>query len=419
MAGRRRASPPSGVESGPVRVEQIGADGDGIAVGPEGRTLFLANTLRGELVQPGALTKRGDGFAADAVILEASADRVEPPCPHFGPCGGCTLQHWRDESYAQWKLARASAFGVQAASLARTPSGARRRMDFAIRREGGAIRVGLHRRRSAEIVDIRACPVLHPALFGLLQALRPVLARLDGLRKQGEARVNLLDSGPDLLLHTDAPLSARDRIGLAALAQAQGMPRVTWSDGTGKEPAAVLRPATTAFSGVVTEIPPGAFLQASREGEAAIVAAVLRALPEKIGGEIVELFAGCGTLTHALSGRGRVVAYEGDADAVAALRRAGNQRVTAVQRDLARQPLMAAELKRAAVIVLDPPYGGAPLLMPALAGCAVPIVYVSCNPMALARDGRALVRHRARTVEAIDQFLWSTQTETVTAFLPF
>jgi len=375
---------------------QIGADGDGIAVGPEGWTLFLANTLPGELVQPGALTKRGDGFAADAVILEASADRVAPPCPHFGPCGGCTLQHWRDESYAQWKLARASAFGVGAPGLARTPSGARRRMDFAIRREGGAIRVGLHRRRSAEIVDIRACPVLHPALFGLLQALRPVLARLDGLRKQGEARVNLLDSGPDLLLHTDAPLSARDRIGLAALAQAQGMPRVTWSDGTGKEPAAVLRPATTAF-----------------------VAAVLRALPEKIGGEIVELFAGCGTLTHALSGRGRVVAYEGDADAVAALRRAGNQRVKAVQRDLARQPLMAAELKRAAVIVLDPPYAGAPLLMPALAGCAVPIVYVSCNPMALARDGRALVRHRARTVEAIDQFLWSTQTETVTAFLPF
>lgn len=423
MAAPRRVSPPSaGETSGPVRVERIGADGDGIAAGPGGKPLFLANTLPGELVQPGKLTRRGEGFAATAEILEASPDRVVPPCPHFGPCGGCTLQHWRDEAYAGWKSSR-SAHAVAAAppALARTPPGARCRMDLGILRAAGMVRIGLHRRRSAEIVDMHACPILHPALFRVVQALRPVLERLDGLRRQGEASINLLDSGPDLLLRTDAQLSAADRAALADLAQCQSMPRVSWArlGESGAEPAATLRPAVTTFSGWTTQVPPGAFLQASREGEEAIVDAVLRALPARLKGGMVELFAGCGSLTHALSTRGRVTAYDSDPAAVASLRRAGNPRVRAVMRDLGRQPLSAAELKGAAAIVLDPPYAGAAPQMPALAATGVPIVYVSCNPGALARDARALSAsgYRVATLAAIDQFLWSAHVETVVGFV--
>ncbi|HEY0526291.1 MAG TPA: class I SAM-dependent RNA methyltransferase, partial [Stellaceae bacterium] len=106
MAGHRRASTPSAPELGrlaPVRIDRIGADGDGIAPGPGGKPLYLPNTLPGELVQPGPAVRRGEGFAAEAEILEPSPDRITPPCPHFGPCGGCTLQHWRDEAYAAWK----------------------------------------------------------------------------------------------------------------------------------------------------------------------------------------------------------------------------------------------------------------------------------------------------------------------------
>lgn len=384
----------------------MGADGDGVAALPNGAALFLPDTLPGELVQPGPLARRGEGWTADATILEASADRIVPPCPHFGPCGGCTLQHWRDGSYAVWKagqvtdaLRRMGAASVPTPDLARTPSAARRRMDLAIRRDGPAVRIGLHRRRSRDIVDMHACPVLHPALFALIQALRPVLQRLTGLRRDGSAVVNLLDSGPDLLLRTDGELTSGDRTLLTALANAHGLPRISWAPGLARgsqgqpEPACLLRPPTTAFSGVETVIPPGAFLQASREGEAVIVAAVLAALPPlPAKTRILELFAGCGSITHALAQRGRVQAYEGDLAAYAALRRAANPRVLAVQRDLARQPLQAAELKGAGAVVLDPPHGGALAQMPALATSGAPIVYVSCNPAALARDGRLLLQ---------------------------
>ncbi len=394
---------------------------------PDGALLYLANTLPGELVQPGPLTRRGDGYAAPAEVLEASPDRVAPPCPHFGPCGGCTLQHWRDEAYADWKIGLAAgALRLPPPDhLARTPPGARRRMELAIRREGPAVLLGLHRRRSQDIEDMRACPVLHPVLFALVQALRPVLRRLTGLRREGSAVVNLLDSGPDLLLRTDAALSAGDRVLLAGLAQQHGLPRVSWAMGTRRghglpETACQFRPATTAFQGVEAPIPPGAFLQASREGERAIVGAVLAALPDPLPARarIVELFAGCGSITHALSERGRVQAFEGDLAAVDALRRAGNPRVSVVQRDLARQPLQAADLRGAAAIVLDPPYGGAAPQMAAIAASGAAVVYVSCNPGALARDAEVLAGagYQATTLSVIDQFLWSAGVECVVGF---
>ncbi|MDT7952502.1 MAG: class I SAM-dependent RNA methyltransferase [Acetobacteraceae bacterium] len=422
MAGRRRASPPSAAElSGPVRVDWIGADGDGVAAGPGGSALFLACTLPGECVQPGPAIKRGEGFAAAASILEPSPDRVTPPCPHFGPCGGCTLQHWADAPYAAWKAGRAAAaIGLGTLPLARTPPGTRRRMDLGIRRTATAIEIGLHRRRSSDVVDMRACPILHPVLFTLVQALRPVLLRLDGLRRTGEASVNLVDNGPDLLLRTDAPLTARDRSSLAEFARANGVPRISTAriGSVDTEPAAVISRPMLTFSGHAAAIPTGTFLQASQEGERAIVAAVLRMLPEKVKGPIVELYAGSGSLTHAISTRGRVVAYEGDPAAVAAVRSAGNGRVTASVRDLARQPLTAAELEGAGAVVLDPPYNGAVAQMPALAASGVPIVYVSCNPGALTRDSRILLGSGYRVIgaEAVDQFLWSSQVETIVLF---
>lgn len=414
-----------------VQIERMGADGDGVTPLPDGTSLYAPNTLPGEWVQPGDLTRRGDGWTAAATIIEPAPDRAVPPCPHFGLCGGCTVQHWRDSSYGDWKaglvgetVQRLGWDGGDPA-IARTPPAARRRMDLAIRRDGPRILLGLHQRRSPAIVDMQACPVLHPVLFALVQALRPVLLRLTGLRRDGSAVINLLDSGPDLLLRTDGVLSAGDRTLLTTLATQHGMPRVSWAQGLQRgslgatEPACLLRPATTTLAGIETRVPPGAFLQASAEGEAAIIAAVLAALPP-LGakGRVIELFAGVGSLTHAIARVARVQAYEGDAEAYAALRGARNPRVDVSMRDLARQPLVAKELAGAGAIVLDPPHGGALMQMPALAASGVPIVYVSCNPAALLRDGRVLTSagYRVHSVAAIDQFLWSARVESVVGF---
>ena len=408
----------------------MGSDGDGVAILPDGGLAYLPLTLPGERVFASALVKRGDGWTGEARLLHASPERQNAPCPHFGACGGCTLQHWQDAPYAAWKsaqlagaLSRAGFADVTLAPLARTPPGGRRRMDLALLRDNAGVHVGLHRRRDRTVVDIETCLVLEPGLVALIGALRRVLPGVAGLRRAGSAVVNRLDSGLDVLLRTDGPLVATDRTKLTALAREAGLCRVSWAlNDEPPEPAAQLAPPQVNLAGVTVAPPPGAFLQASASAEAAITAAVLAGLPDKFVGKarIVELFAGCGTLTFALAERARVVAYEGDRGAHESLRRViAGRRIEAIQRDLARQPLTAKELAGATAIVLDPPFTGALAQMPGLAASgAARIIYVSCNPGALARDAKALHQAGYGVVSAtpVDQFLWSAQVESVVVF---
>ena len=344
------------------------------------------------------------------------------------------MQHWQDGDYAAWKAGQVEAALARAglpatiAPPSRTPPRARRRMDIAFRREGSnTILAGLHAARSASVVDLAECHVLHPALFALLQPLRALLPTLAGFRRDGSAVVNLLDSGPDLLLRLDAPITAGDRTRLAAFAAAHGIPRIACAAGCAEpETACQLRPATTGIAGVAVAPPPGAFLQASREGEQAIVDAVLAGLPDPLPGRawIAELFAGCGTLTFPLAARARVAAFEGDPAAVAALRAAANGaglagRVTATARDLARRPLLAPDLAGCSAVVLDPPHAGAAAQVGELTRAGVRrVIYVSCNPAALGRDAAALrgAGYRLLAASAIDQFLWSARIESVSVF---
>ena len=241
---------------------------------------------------------------------------------------------------------------------------------------------------------------------------------------------NLLDSGPDLLLRTDGVLTAADRVRLAAFATEHGVPRIGWARGTGApETACQLRPAVTRLGGVSVAPPPGAFLQASREAEAAIVSAVLGGLPEPLprGARVAELYAGCGTLTFALAARVRVVAFEGDPAATAALAAAANGaglagRIAVQCRDLVRQPPQAAELAGCAAVVLDPPHAAAPpAVMQAIAASGVArVIYVSCNPTTLGRDAAALraAGYALLSAVPVDQFLWSARLESVAVFGP-
>jgi 23S rRNA (uracil1939-C5)-methyltransferase len=417
-----------------VRVGRVGADGDGVGALADGAAVYLPFTLPGELVRPGALARRGEGWFGSAEVVEASVQRVAPACGHFGVCGGCALQHWAMADYLAWKsgllgaaLRRAGFDDVALAPMVATPVGARRRIELALRRNAAVIAIGLHQGRGAEVVDMRECVVLHPVLFGLIAPLRAVLRGLSALRREGSAVVNLLDSGPDLLLRLDGDLNALDRTRLAAFAAAHGLPRVSWSRrDKPSETACLLRPPVVAFAGTAVTPPPGAFLQASRDGEAAILAAVLAGLPEKLAprARVAELYAGCGTLSFALAGRARVAAFEGDAAAAAALVAAVNAarlagRITVQCRDLARQPLSAKEFSTYAAVVLDPPHGGAAAQIGQIAAAKVArVIYVSCNPAALARDAAVLraAGYRLLSATPVDQFLWSARLESVVVF---
>lgn len=421
--GRRDAPPPQAARE--VSISRIGPLGDGVAEGP----FYVPDTLPGERVRVRPTSRER---AALVEVLSPSPDRVAPPCPHAARCGGCTLQHWADAPYASWKrallsdaLARAGFEDAPVADLVRGAPGTRRRADLALRRTQRGVVLGLHARGSAEVVDLSTCLVLAPALVALFDPLRVVLSTLSCLKREGSAVLNLLDTGPDLLLRTDAPPTPQDRAALAAFARAERMPRIAWAPGDGApEIVAQLGAARIGFAGVAVSPPPGAFLQATADGEAAIRDAVLAGLPGRVPGRrrLVELFAGCGTLTLALARHAPVLAFEGAADAVAALdaaARAAVLPVTATRRDLDRQPLLPAELREAAAVVLDPPYAGAAAQMPLLARAGVPrVILVSCNPAALARDGRVLrdAGYRVLAATPIDQFPWSAHIESVVTF---
>ena len=419
-----------------VDIARIGQSGDGIAALADGTPLYVPGTLPGECARVRPLVRRGEGWAAAAErLLSMSPERQPPACPHFGPCGGCRLQHWQDAPYRAWKAEllaaalRRAGFAPTLAPLVPSAPGARRRMDLAVRREGRSVRLGLHAMRAGEVVDLTACPVLHPALFALIAPLRALLGGLRLLRREGAVVANLLEGGADLLLRTDAEPGPADRAALVRFAEAHGVGRVAWARGDGPtEALCLLRPPVAMLSGVAVRPPPGAFLQASAAGEAAIVAGVLGGLPARLSARarIVELYAGCGTLSFALASRARVLACEGDAEAAAALREAANThglagRITVESRDLARRPLSAAGLAGCAAVVLDPPAAGAARQIAEIAAARPPVViYVSCNPPALARDA-AILRAAGYDVTAalpIDQFLWSARLESVVVFAP-
>ena len=436
--------PHAAVRDGSVEatVAALGADGDGV-LRIEGATWFAPCVLPGERVRvhPGLRQS-----AVLEAILEASADRVAPPCGLFGRCGGCTLQHMAPAAMAGFKQGLVcEALGQAGFALPDTigfsgaAPGSRRRMDLALRRTVDGLLIGLHRRhgreatgpgagsRADEVVDLTECHVLEPRLFALIAAMRPVLLRLGCLRGNGSMIANLLDSGPDLLLATDVPPDSADRSRLAGFAREARIPRIAWRPLRGgsldTETVCSTGPVHHELSGVRVSPPPGAFLQASRSSETAIVAAVLAGLPGALtrGARVIELFAGCGTLSFALAGRAKLLAVEGQKEAVACLRAAASgMRLEALHRDLVRQPLLAGELGRAVAIVLDPPFAGAGPQMAEIARSGVArVIMASCNPRALRQDAGLLhaAGYGLERLTVIDQFLWSSGVESVAVFV--
>jgi 23S rRNA (uracil1939-C5)-methyltransferase len=434
-----------------VIIDRVGAEGDGVTTAPDGTTLYIPDTLPGELVCVERLRRHGDGWVARRdTILRGRASRVPPPCRHFGTCGGCVLQHWREAEYRAWKtdllesaLRRAGFDDTRIEPIQGTPPQSRRRMDVAACRTPQGVLVGLHSRISslatrdrvksnvshprADICDLAECHVLHPALFALVAPLRSLLTRLQSLRREASIIANLLDQGIDLLLRTDAMADRADRERLIDFARTHRLLRLSTAPMRGDpEPIVVLQPPIVTLSGVAVEPPPGAFLQASREGESAIVQAVLAGLPEKLPARarVAEFYAGSGSITFGLAQRVRVAAWEGDLAAAAALRQAANRAglagcVEVARRDLTRQPIPAADLASVAAVVLDPPFAGAAAQMAQIAAAKpARVIYVSCNPAVLARDARMLrdAGYKLLATTPVDQFLWSARMESVCVF---
>lgn len=416
-----------------LAVEGVGARGDGIAL-HGGRPVYLPFAAPGDRVRAVLGSRRGEGRTARVIEVLASGARLAPVCPHFGSCGGCALQHLPVNVYAAAKEGRIRAalaqHGVvpdEIAPLRRLAPGTRRRARVAIRRtrdpDAPAL-VGFNIRTSHQVVDMRDCAVLHPALVALVAPLRDLAPALCPPGSAGAATATAAETGVDLLLDLAVPPGLPELEKLAHFAEAQDLARLAWR-GPGETeavPLALRRPVRVTFAGITVELPAEAFLQASAEADAVLT----RAVVEELGAarRIADLYAGVGTFTFALAQRAAVHAVEDSGPAVAALAaaavRAGlGGRVTAERRDLDVGPLLPSELARYDAVLLDPPRAGARAQSAALAASAVPcVIAVSCNPATFARDARSLVDggYRLRRVEPIDQFVWSPHVELVARF---
>jgi len=414
-----------------LKIERVGARGDGIADYLE-KPVFLAFTAPGDRVRARLGPKRDEGRIATVIELVVPGARQTPVCPHFGACGGCALQHLADDAYVTMKedqvrtaLARRGLDPSVVEPLRRLPPGTRRRARLALHRpRKGAPQVGFHERESREIVDMRACAVLHPALVTQVAPLRALAAALLQPGDRGAATLTQVDGGVDLLL--DVP-RAPDLAGfeaLAAFAHAHDLARFSWrADETGiPTPVVQRRPARVVFAGIAVDVPPDSFLQASAEADSVLTELVLGGV--RSFERIADLYSGLGTFTFALAARGSVHAVDGSRSAVAALvaaaARAGlAARVTAEVRDLTARPLATDELQSFDAVVFDPPRAGAKSQARSLADSRVPrIVAVSCDPATFARDARALVDggYRLMRVAPVDQFVWSPHVELVAWF---
>lgn len=376
---------------------------------------------------------RGDGVAADGrhAAFAAPGDMLtdggevipgphhqSPPCRHFPTCGGCQLQHLDDANYAGFVADRvAAALDAQGLTTAIRPpylSPPRTRRRATLHGERGL--VGFTAAGSHAVVNMRECHVLHPTLFALVAPLRALAQRLR-LKGRADLHLTLADQGVDLLIEGRLPPGLATAEALTAFAQAYGLARIAVDEGLGPETRWEPQPATVTLGARPVPLPPAAFLQATADGEAALIAAVREATTG--AATIADLFAGLGTFALALPGR--VYAAEGARDALLALKAAAAGRpVFAEHRDLYRRPLTPVELDRFDAVVLDPPRAGARDQAAALAAATGPqaIAYVSCNPSSFARDAKTLAEGgwRLDWVQPVGQFRWSTHVELVGRF---
>ncbi len=402
-----------------LTIDRLGHLGDGVAQGPDG-AVFVPQMLPGEVVE-GDLQ---DGKLLNPRIVTPSVNRVRPPCVHARSCGGCLMQHSADPFVADWKLGivKGALDGQGLTTLFRpiltSPPMSRRRATLSARRTKGGVLLGFHARATDTLVAVPNCQLLHPDLIATFPALES-LVKIGGSRSsEMSLTVTRSLAGPDVVVTGAKTVDAAVQLDLARLAETHGFARLTWNG----EMVALRAQPMQRFGRALVAPPPGAFLQATAEGEIALLQAV--ALAVGSARKITDLFAGVGTFALPLAERAEVHAVESEAAMLTALDKGaraaeGLRRVTVETRDLYRRPLEADEFKGVEAVVIDPPRAGAEAQTRTLAAAKIPVIAaVSCNPVTFARDAKVLVNagYSLDWVQVVDQFRWSAHVELAARF---
>ena len=403
-------------------IDRLGHLGDGIADTPTGPA-YVRYTLPGETVSV-VLAPNQTERRTLVEILKPSPERVAPICPHFSVCGGCAMQHWETERYRAWKrelVASAlyhAGIAADVGPLVNAHGHGRRRATFHARTTShDVLSVGFAAAAAHHIVPIDRCPILSATLAGALPAAWAIAQALSPLKKPLDIQTTATDNGLDVDVRGSGPLNSRIATTLAHIAEQHRLARIT------RHGELVIRRAapTITMGRATVELPPGAFLQATAEGEATLAREVIGHL--KGVKTAVDLFCGVGPFALRMAEFARVSAADSDEPAIAALIKAsgasGLKPITARRRDLFRQPMAPQELAADAV-VFDPPRQGAEAQAAEIAKSKAKIVVaVSCNATTFARDAKILIGggYKLKAVTPVDQFLYSGHVEIVAKFV--
>jgi len=405
-------------------IDHVGHLGDGVAL-IEGRSLFVPTTLGGEVVEVAAASAHHPDRRQLIRIEQASPERIEPFCPHFGICGGCAIQHWEAERYRAWKhdlvittLAQAK-IDCEVFPLIDAHGKGRRRITLHARKgTHDVLKVGFAAAQSHEVVPIDRCPILDPDLGGALEAAWALTVPLIGIGKPLDIQITATDGGLDVDVRGSGPLPASAIAALSQIAAKHSIARLTRHG-----ELVLMRQAPGVTMGKARVIlPPGSFLQATVAGEETLAALVSQHCGR--AKHIADLFCGVGPFALRLAEKSRVSAYDSNADAIAALQKAaastpGLKPVRAEARDLFRRPLVVEELRDFDAVVFDPPRQGAQAQAERLAASKAPVVIaVSCNAATFARDARILIDggYKIEGITPVDQFRHTPHVELVARF---
>lgn len=436
---RRRAAAASAAPL-EVVIDKLSHEGRGVGR-VEGKAVFVHGALPGERVRARVQRRHGRYDEAEVIeVITASAARVAARCAHFGVCGGCSLQHLGEADQLRHKQSVLEELlthqgGVTPLRMAPPITGPqwgyrrKARLGVKLVAKKGGILVGFRERAKPYVADCRQCDILDPRVGLHLAELRALIAGLSAPDRVPQIEVAIGDSAVALVIRHLTPLTEADRALLADYAHANDVE--IYLQGGGYDSICNLRadgPARLSYrvAGCVLEFAPGGFVQINAEINARMVEHALALLAVEAADRVVDLFCGLGNFTLPLARvAGAVHGYEGDAALVAqgaanaALNGLTNAHFAAV--DLAEPAACAALATRSAnKLLLDPPRSGALAVVEhAPLASLERLVYVSCNPVTLARDAAILVRrHGFRLDESgiLDMFPHTAHVESISLF---
>jgi 23S rRNA (uracil1939-C5)-methyltransferase len=424
-------------------VESMGYDGRGVAR-VDGKTVFIEGALPGERVRVRYFSKRRNFDSGGMVeLLETSPNRVTPPCPHFGTCGGCDLQHLHPG--AQIK-AKQRIVAEQFAHIGKVQPetwlepvtgpalGYRRRARLGARLvpERGGMHIGFRQRRKSFLANLDTCPVLEPQISTLLPELRVLVGSLSCAHRVPQIEVASGDGSAALVFRHLLPLVERDeellrefgrRHNIQIYAQAHGPDSIValWP----QEPEELYY--RLAGFDVEIRFRPTDFVQINGDVNQKMVSQAVRLLDLTGDEQVLDLFCGLGNFSLPLARHARcVMGVEADEALIAGARRnaqlngVANAEFKVADLDHEGSPAPWADF-RIDRLLLDPPRGGAMGAIKRL-GQPLParIVYVSCHPATLARDSEYLVHalgYRLAAAGVMDMFPQTSHVESMALFV--